>query len=386
MRVLHVIQNLNYGGMERLLADIVLQANPERFESHVLVLQYLGRFSEGLEHVATLHVAEPMSRFSMIRPLRLAGQIRRIAPDVVHTHSGVWFKASAAARMAGVPRVIHTEHGRQAPDPWKARFLDGLASRRTDVAVAVSAAVGEVLERDVVRGGCRVEVVLNGTDTDAFRPVARSGQLRRELGLGDDAVVLGSVGRLEPIKGYDVMIEAFSRLAGSPSAAKVALVIVGDGSERTRLDERVRDLGLGGRVHLLGWRDDTARLLPEFDLFTMSSRSEGTSVSLLEAMSSGLCPVVTAVGGNPAVLGSALSHRLVPSEDPDALAAGWVAALADPDRLRREGREARDRICASYSSRAMVTAYERLYAGPARIQSADATSAVAARPVESGSV
>src|SRR5690606_30997505 len=132
LRVLHVIQNLNYGGMERLLADIVHQVDRDRFESHILVLQYLGRFAEGLEEVATLHVAEPMTKFSMLRPARLIQQIRKIAPDVVHSHSGVWFKASSAARSAGVPLVIHTEHGRQLPHPWRSRPFGGIASLRTD--------------------------------------------------------------------------------------------------------------------------------------------------------------------------------------------------------------------------------------------------------------
>src|SRR5690348_8097596 len=149
-RVLHVIQNLNYGGMERLLADIVRRADPERFESHVLVLQYLGRFADGLREHAELHVAEPMSRWSMVWPASLAQTIRGIAPDVVHTHSGVWYKTTLAARQAGVPRLIHTEHGRQTPDPWQSRVVDGLASRRTNVVVAVSEALAAQLARTVV--------------------------------------------------------------------------------------------------------------------------------------------------------------------------------------------------------------------------------------------
>src|SRR5690606_40912921 len=143
-RVLHVIQNLNYGGMERLLADLVRRIDAARFESHVLVLQYFGRFAEGLGDVATLHQAAPMSKSSMIWPRALARQIRALGPDVVHTHSGVWYKGSLAARLAGVPLVVHTEHGRQAPDPWQARLVDGLGSRRTAGVVAVPGSVAVV--------------------------------------------------------------------------------------------------------------------------------------------------------------------------------------------------------------------------------------------------
>ena len=109
LRVLHVIQNLNYGGMERLFADIVRLLDPERFESHVMYVNYLGRFGEGLERYATIHQAMPLPRWSMVHPGPLIRQIGAIKPDVMHTHSGVWYKFSLAARQAGVPRLVHTE-------------------------------------------------------------------------------------------------------------------------------------------------------------------------------------------------------------------------------------------------------------------------------------
>lgn len=362
VRVLHVIQNLNYGGMERLLADLVRGVRAERFESHVLVLQYIGRFGEDLEGAATVHQAPPQPRYSMLRPRALAREIARIDPDVVHTHSGVWNKTARAARAARVPRLIHTEHGRPLPDPWLGRMLDRHASRHTDVAVAVSDPVAEILRQGIVGGGCRVETVLNGVDTDRFRPGRAGAAIRSELGLGPDAPLLGSIGRLERIKGYDVMVEAFALLmADLHGLPEPTLVLAGDGSERAALETRAKELGIGGRVRFLGWRDDVEEMLGAFDLFTMSSRSEGTSISLLEAMSSGLCPVVTDVGGNRAVLGNQLDRRLVPSGSPPALAAAWYQALADPEQRQRDGAVARERVLSTYSARAMVEAYERLY-------------------------
>src|SRR5262245_53582999 len=112
IRVLNIINNLNYDGMERMLADLVRRTDPSRLDKHVLALSYLGQFAKGLQDVATLHVADRMPRWSSLWPRRLARQIQQIAPDVVHTHSGVWYKASLAARLAGVRRLIHTEHGR----------------------------------------------------------------------------------------------------------------------------------------------------------------------------------------------------------------------------------------------------------------------------------
>jgi glycosyltransferase involved in cell wall biosynthesis len=147
-------------------------------------------------------------------------------------------------------------------------------------------------------------------------------------------------------------------------------VLAGDGSEREKLAAEARAAGVSDGVHLLGWRDDLADLLGLFTLFTMSSRSEGTSVSLLEAMSAGLCPVVTDVGGNRDVLGPELEHRLVPPLDPAALASAWEAALSDPIRRGNDGAAARTRVLAHFDLRRMVDAYAALYTGEAEVATA----------------
>lgn len=362
LRVLHVIQNLNYGGMERLFADIVLRLDPARFESHVLVLEYFGRFAQGLEGAATLHRAPPMSRWSMLWPRALAAQIQRIGPQVVHSHAGVWYKVAAAARLSRVPWVVHTEHGRQVPDPWLARCLGWLASRWTDRVVAVSDALRQHLAEQVVANPDRLVLIPNGVDTAVFRPQPASGRIAVELGFEPGSPVVGSIGRLEHIKGYDVLIEAFALLLqGWDQGPLPLLVVAGEGSERPRLETLVRRRGLGARVRLLGWRDDVHDLHAAFTLFAMGSRSEGTSVSLLEAMSAGLCPVVTAVGGNRAVLGPELAHRLVPGEDPVRLAEALRQALSDPQRLAADGQAARRRVEERFSLDAMVQAYEGVY-------------------------
>lgn len=363
LRILQVIQNLNYGGMERLLADIVRQVDSTRFESHVLALGYLGRFAEGLEATATLHVAPRLRRHSFLWPGPLIRLIREIGPDVVHMHSGVWYKTSLAARAAGVPRLIFTEHGRAEVERYFPRLLDRLSANRTDVVVAVSAAVAGRLRDSVLTDRARIVVIENGVDTDLFGPRQDNGNIRRELGIARDTPILGSVGRLEHIKGYDVMLEAYALLRRNWTGEGCpALVIGGDGSEHARCTGLKRQHQLD-QVHLLGWRDDIHDLHSAFDLFTMASRSEGTSVSLLEAMSAGLCPVVTDVGGNSAVLGEALRHRLVPREDPAALAAAWRDALEDPARRSHDAARARARVQQAFSLDRMVRRYEELYAG-----------------------
>jgi glycosyltransferase involved in cell wall biosynthesis len=350
--------------MERLLADIVLRVDPNHFESHVLVLQYLGRFAEGLEGHATLHRADRLPRYSMLWPGPLIRQIRSIAPDVVHTHSGVWYKGSLAARRAGVPRVVHTDHGRRSPDPWQDRLVDRLAARRTDTVVAVSQALADQLARGIVGDSGRIRVVPNGVDTELHRPGGDAKRIRQELGIAAGVPILGSIGRLEPIKGFDVMVRALAVLGAMAGGGPAPmLVVAGDGSERLRLEQLAREHGVKDRLHLLGWRDDVQALHAAFAVFTMSSRSEGTSVSLLEAMGAGICPVVTDVGGNAAVLGPSLRHRLVAPEDPAALAAAWRDALDDRTRREADAAAARSRVRAEFALDAMVRRYEAVYEG-----------------------
>jgi glycosyltransferase involved in cell wall biosynthesis len=248
------------------------------------------------------------------------------------------------------------------PDPWLARCLGWLASRWTDRVVAVSDALRQHLAEQVVANPDRLVLIPNGVDTAVFRPQPASGRIAVELGFEPGSPVVGSIGRLEHIKGYDVLIEAFALLLqGWDQGPLPLLVVAGEGSERPRLETLVRRRGLGARVRLLGWRDDVHDLHAAFTLFAMGSRSEGTSVSLLEAMSAGLCPVVTAVGGNRAVLGPELAHRLVPGEDPVRLAEALRQALSDPQRLAADGQAARRRVEERFSLDAMVQAYEGVY-------------------------
>lgn len=360
--VLHIVQNLNYGGMERLLFEMIRRADRDHFEHHVLTLQFVGRFGEGLDGFARVSVAPQMTRLSMLHPARLARTIAAIGPDVVHTHSGVWYKASRAARIAGVPWLVHTEHGRAVPDPWSARLLDSAASRRTDIVVAVSEAVGDLLRAGVCRRPQCIRVVPNGVDVESFRPSIDDGALRAELGVSPTVPIIGSIGRLEPVKGFDVMVDAYSALCQRwKGAERPVLVIAGDGSQRRPLTARAIRLGIDSGIHWLGWRDDIHRLHASFTLFTMSSHSEGTSVSLLEAMSAGICPVVTDVGGNAAVLGDALARQLVPPGDSERLASVWNRTLAQVDALEAARRAARARVLEKFTLDAMVTRYENLY-------------------------
>ncbi len=372
VRVAQAVNNLHYGGLERVVQDLIRGFPPGAVENHLVLLEYEGRFAPDLADAAQIHLVPQARKLSMIYPAAVAGLLKRIQPDVLHTHSGVWFKAARAGRAAGVPMLVHTDHGRGIPDPFLHRLFDRMASRYTDTVVAVSDSVADTLRAGIVSRDRSLVVIPNGINTDQFRPRHGSLSLRASLGIPEGVPLIGSIGRLEPIKNYGLAVRALAQLLhlwDSEGEEFPMLLLAGDGSERGRLAELADSLGVGHRVRFLGWRDDVHALFDTFDLFTLSSRSEGTSMSLLEAMSSGLPCVVTDVGGNRAVLGQALESALVPSEDADALARAWHRSLLDPDGRRSFGQRARCRAVESYSARLMAERYLALYRnrqGPAQ--------------------
>ncbi len=159
VRVAHIIQNLNYGRMERVLNGLASELPARGFEVHAVALEYLGRFAEGLWPVATLHNPSHMGRLSLLWPSKLFRLLRSIQPDIVHSHTGVWLKAARAARAAGTPVVLHTEHGRPAPVPVSDRLLDNLASRSTDTVIAVSSSLAALLRDQVVTPCTPIHVI-----------------------------------------------------------------------------------------------------------------------------------------------------------------------------------------------------------------------------------
>lgn len=361
IRVLHLVSHMDQGGLEQVVANLVERATPSEFESSVLCLSRLGFLADRLGVGERAHLAPRQSRLSLLHPRRLAEEISRFEPDVVNCHTGVWLKGARAASLAGVGATIYTEHGRRSPDPRSVRLQDGLASLDTDVVVAVTPELRGYLERSVVARGTPIRVIENGTDVGRFgQDAGHRASFRQSIGVSEAAFVIGTLGRLVPIKAYDTMVQAFATLV-SEHAVDAHLAIGGEGDERASLEQQCASLGVRDRVTFLGWRNDTAELLPGFDVFSLTSLSEGTSIALLEAMASGVCPVVTDVGGNARVLGPDLDNGLVPVQDAGAIARRW-AELAD-DRTLRTGMAAlaRRRVETAFSLDSMVDQYEALY-------------------------
>jgi glycosyltransferase involved in cell wall biosynthesis len=291
----------------------------------------------------------------------LIARFRSRRPDVVHVHSGVWLKAARAARAAGIPRVIHTVHGLLDQEPWYGDTLKRLAARATDVVVAVSEPLRRFLVDGVHLDPRRVVTLPNGVDTVQFRPGADARALRKRLGFRPDGPVIGHVARLAPIKNQTLLLDAFATLIRRVPDA--ALVIVGDGPERPVIEGHIRQLAIEHAVRLVGEVEDAAPFYRGFDVFVLCSNAEGTSMSVLEALASGVCVVATQVGGNPALLRDGGCGVLIPPADAPALLGALESVLSDSTRRQALGAAGRLHVEANYSEQRMLDRYVELYRG-----------------------
>ncbi len=359
LRICHVIYRLGTGGLENGLVNLINRMDPARFTHQIVCVDRTTDFGRRLTRPVEIVELHKRPGFELAFYLRAWRCFRRLRPDVVHTRNTAGLDCILPARLARVRAVLHGEHGRTADDPEGLNPRHNLLRRLNAPLVrrftAVSADLAAWLTATVGIPARKVEVLMNGVDTDRFA----SGEVDRAAllpALPPDAVVVGTVGRLDPVKGHLDLVAAATRL--DPA---VHVVIVGDGPERDRLAAAISSSGVADRVHLLGERSDISELLRAFDLFCLPSLAEGISNTLLEAMATGLPVVATRVGGNPELVADGETGMLVPSADPAALAAALGRLTADPALRRRMGEAARARTVDDFSLDAMVARYAACY-------------------------
>ncbi|MFQ5599012.1 MAG: glycosyltransferase [Candidatus Krumholzibacteriia bacterium] len=355
LRVLHLIEDLDVGGAERLVADLVLHP-PAASRAAVACLRHRGRLGSTVARrgvpVWSLEKQGGIDIGALRRLIRL---VRRERPDLIHAHvftANLWGRLAGA--FTGVP-VVTTEHSTFFLERRGGVWLERALAPWTAARIVVSEDLGRAVRRKLgPRAAAHTRVVHNGIPAARFEMLEhRTGQrarIRRALGFGDGDVVVGTVSRIEPRKDHHGLLAGFARAVSE--SPELALVIVGDGPERGRLEDEARRRDLCSRVRFLGHRASVWRLLGAFDVFVLPSRTEGISLALLEAMGAGLACVATAVGGNPEVLAED-TGVLVPFGEPAALARVLVDLARQPGKRQRLGKRGRGRARRCFSQERM---------------------------------
>jgi glycosyltransferase involved in cell wall biosynthesis len=362
--VAYFIHNLSIGGAERHLLMVFKHLDRRRFHPILFCLGDGGQrmlyeelWSLGVE---TVNIGFPnrwVNPKTLSKTLTVAAMLYRRRVKIVH---GYLFEGNLigalAGRLAGIPIVIGSK---RSIDHY--RRLQKLASRLTTCMVtrmtANSRAVREYVLRHTPGSRGKVVVIPNGIDIPPS--VNGSASTRAKWHIPPGAPVIGTVARFFWKKNYSCFLDMAAKV--SAKQPNVYFMAIGDGPQLPQMRRKALELGLGARIIFAGWQKQPEKLLRLFDVYVCASLIEGMSNAMLEAMAQNLPVVATAVGGNSDVVSQGTTGYLVPTDDPDALAAAVIELINHPELRLRMGKAGRRKVCAQFSSRKMVGKIERLY-------------------------
>jgi sugar transferase (PEP-CTERM/EpsH1 system associated) len=366
LRILHVLSSVRMGGMEHGVFKIIKALSGAEFEHEICAVRGVDenfvRSMNVTVKLSTVGSAAPGFEFPLFSLVRL---MKKYRPHIVHTRNFGALEAIPAARIAGVPVTIHSEHG------YEVESLKGLPLRRRLVCNAFYALANQVFtvtddlrayhSRQSWLSPKKFRVIPNGVNTDTFCPRRERGDaLRSELGIPHNRVVIGSIGRIVPIKDLKTVLQAGEALIRR--GKDVQVLIVGSGSDLTNLRARAAaSPELSERTLFVSASERVVDLLNCLDVFVLSSLSEGMSNTILEAMATGLPLVATRAGGNPELVDDGRTGFLFNPGDVDGLV-DLLSLLADNAALRKTyGQDARQRTVEQFSLSCMVERYRNLY-------------------------
>lgn len=370
MRILHLITRLDRGGSATntllTVAGLPSPFGQSLIYGRTVEFPQLARRLQRQVDMAEIPqlVRSPSPLKDLVAFLKIYRLLRRERFDLVHTHtSKAGIVGRIAARLAGVPYIVHTPHGQafNGYAGWVLTaffvFLERWTATFTDRIIGLTdQEIRDNLERRIGEPRQFVNIP-SGIDLRRFdRSEGDPANAKASLGLSPTARLIGSVGRLDPVKGHTYLLDAFADLA--PCFPDLYLALVGDGELLTDLRSRTEHAGLTDRVLFLGWREDIPSLLHAFDLFVFPSLSEGMGRALVEAMAAGLPIVATNVCSE--VLGDGEAGYLVEAASAPSLASGIEKLLVDPE-LRSRLAEAARRRARNYSVETMLQKIEAVY-------------------------
>jgi glycosyltransferase involved in cell wall biosynthesis len=361
LSIIHVLSSYAVGGGEQVALNIAAAQIRKGHDVHVVALSQApdGPHAENFRRagVTTHRVPRRGPTLDPSLPARLAWLFRRLGVNVVHTHNPLpIIYAGPAARLARVA-LVHTKHGFNqalARRTWLRKLVGSTPHAFT--AVSEQPANDALLQHDCPPD--RLRVIPNGIDLSRYSPDAEARQaVRAELGIPEDAWVIGTVGRMSIVKNQPLLVRAAAPLLSD----KCRLVLVGDGENRPSVEAEVRRAPRPEYIHLLGQRLDAPRLLASFDVFALPSKSEGLPMVLPEAMATGLPIVSTAVGGIPEVVAEGKSGHLVPPDSEVALRECLAMLSENRAHATECGVVGRGIALDRYSAEKMVERYMNLY-------------------------
>lgn len=305
-------------------------------------------------------------RYDLVTLFKLYRLMRRWQPDIVHTHTAkAGFVGRVAARLAGVPVVLHTFHGHVFHGYFgaaKTRLfieLEKFCARMSDRLIAISPHLRQEIACYGIADAAKIEVIPLGLELQAMKCLPTRGLLRTQLGLTESVGLIAAVGRLVPIKNIHLFLDAAA--IAHQQNPQIRFALIGDGELRQELEAYAQKLAIDDVVIFTGWRRDLPQIYADLDAVIISSNNEGTPASLIEAMAAG-CPVIsTRVGGVPDIITDGQTGRIVPPQDAEALAKAMLSIFQSPADTRKMADLAREFALHKFNSQRLIRDIDNLY-------------------------
>ena len=376
VKVLHIITRLDKGGsaentfltitgLDKDNYDVTLMSGPvkdpkqdrtKQIEAHDIKYIFIPELARDVNFIKDLKTLFKIYVF-----------LREEKFDIVHTHtSKAGLLGRLAAKLAGVPIVVHTPHGHVFFGyfkPVKTKifiFLEKLASHITDKIVALTDREKDDYRLFKITREEKSVVINSGVDLNRFKELSfgEKKSFKKKLGLPEDFLIAGTVGRLVPVKGQQFLIEAVKNIIHKyPSTL---FIFAGDGHLRQNLNRKAIEMGIKDNVIFLGWRDDVDRIISIYDIFVLPSLNEGMGRVLVEAMAMGKPIVASRVGGIPDLIVHGKNGFLVPPRNPEQLAK-YIQILIEDKEKRESMGQAGKKISLNFSKEAMIEKITSLY-------------------------
>ncbi len=351
MKIIHIVNSMDCGGQEKMIISLAHALNGKGYASPIVTIAYKGELAPQAEKlgikVSSIGQKEGVSLMALWRLFML---IKAERPDILHLHNGrALIYGVIAAKLLGIPSIF-TRHG-SGPLIIPKWIWDGVTRV---VTISVQAKNDQCRRNPSLRSE-KVVVILNGVNIKDYEVSLKHAKDRTGV------VTVGHVARLVDLKDQATLLKSFAKVIEVLGKNKARLVIAGDGPEKAMLEKLARDLGISAQVEFLGFREDIPAIVNTFDVFVLSSLTEGISLTLLEAMAASKPIVATDVGGNPEVVVNGKTGFLVPAKDPQAMADKILVLLKDPVLAKNMGAAGRRHVEEVFSLDRMTDEYIKVY-------------------------
>jgi glycosyltransferase involved in cell wall biosynthesis len=362
INILHVTFNMGIGGTEQVIYQLINSLLPHNVNSEVICIDgTIGAIGKRLQKKGVS--VTKLSRSGGV-DLHLIKNIKTFLIsknfDIIHCHQYTPYFYGLLASFGLPARVVFTEHGRFYPDKfrYKAIFINPILALMTSSIIAISSATRLALAKYEFIPKYKIQVIYNGIEGLVIDE-SEVLKLRGSLNLTSETYIVGTISRLDSVKNHPMLLKAFRLFIHTHPESR--LLIVGDGPERGNLHELVKDLGISDKVIFTGFINDPKSYLALIDLFTLTSFTEGTSMTLLEAMSIGKPIIATRVGGNPEVIENSVTGILVDSDNELSLAEAMFKIRNDSDLSNYFSSNGKKLFARKFSSRSMALEYMNVY-------------------------